>query len=75
MRRVEDCARYAPHAVEQRYTPSSSATASRRPGGRRPPGWWCWGDSFTEGQGVKEHDAYPRVLEGALNASGVGWRS
>jgi len=30
------------------------------------------GDSFTEGQGVKEPDTYPRVLEARLNASGSG---
>lgn len=31
------------------------------------------GDSFTEGQGVKEADAYPRVLEKLLNAGGGSW--
>jgi hypothetical protein len=31
------------------------------------------GDSFTEGQGVKEADAYPRVLEKLLNAGGESW--
>jgi hypothetical protein len=30
------------------------------------------GDSFTEGQGVKEPDTYPRRLEALLNASGTG---
>ena len=30
------------------------------------------GDSFTEGQGVKEPDTYPRRLEALLNASGSG---
>jgi lysophospholipase L1-like esterase len=32
-----------------------------------------FGDSFTEGQGVKEADAYPRGLERALNAAGGEW--
>jgi lysophospholipase L1-like esterase len=31
------------------------------------------GDSFTEGQGVKEADAYPRVLEKLLNDGGGRW--
>lgn len=73
VRRVEDCARYAPHAVELRYNSlqlRDREPTPRRAGIRRVV---VLGDSFTEGQGVKEHDAYPRVLEGALNASGVGW--
>jgi hypothetical protein len=31
------------------------------------------GDSFTEGEGVKEPDTYPRVLERLLNAGGGRW--
>jgi lysophospholipase L1-like esterase len=73
VRRVEDCADYAPHAVELRYNSLQLREPEPRPrraGVRRVV---VLGDSFTEGQGVKEHDAYPRVLEGALNASGGGW--
>jgi len=73
VRRVEDCAQYAPHAVELRYNSlqlRDREPASRRAGVRRLV---VLGDSFTEGQGVKEEDTYPRVLEAALNASGGGW--
>lgn len=73
VRRVEDCARYAPHAVELRYNSlqfREREPPPRRSGVRRVA---VLGDSFTEGQGVKEEDAYPRVLEAALNAAGKGW--
>lgn len=73
VRRVEDCAQYAPHAVDLRYNSlqfRDREPPPRTPGVRRVA---VLGDSFTEGQGVKEEDAYPRVLERALNASGGGW--
>jgi len=73
VRRVEDCARYAPHAVELRYNSHQSRDREappRTPGVRRVA---VLGDSFTEGQGVKDEDTYPRVLEAALNAAGKGW--
>jgi lysophospholipase L1-like esterase len=73
VRRVEDCAQYAPHAVDLRYNSlqfRDREPPPRRAGVRRVA---VLGDSFTEGQGVKEEDAYPRVLERALNASGGGW--
>jgi lysophospholipase L1-like esterase len=73
VRRVEDCAQYAPHAVELRY--NSLQFRDREPpprasGVRRVA---VLGDSFTEGQGVKEEDVYPRVLEAALKTRGPGW--
>jgi lysophospholipase L1-like esterase len=73
VRRVEDCAAYAPHAVELRY--NSLQFRDREPGPKRPGirRVAVLGDSFTEGQGVKEEDAYPRVLERELNAAGGGW--
>jgi lysophospholipase L1-like esterase len=73
VRHVEDCARYAPHAVELRYNSiqfRDREPPPRRQGIRRVV---VIGDSFTEGQGVKEEEAYPRVLEAALNAQGRGW--
>jgi lysophospholipase L1-like esterase len=71
VRRVEDCARYAPHAVELRY--NSLQLRDREPTPRRPgvARVVVLGDSFTEGQGVKEEDTYPRVLERLLKASGA----
>jgi lysophospholipase L1-like esterase len=73
VRRVQDCALYAPHAVELRY--NSLQFRDREPGPRRPGvrRLAVLGDSFTEGQGVKEQDAYARVLEGVLNAAGPSW--
>jgi len=73
VRRVEDCAAHAPHAVELRY--NSLQFRDREPGTKRPGTRRVavLGDSFTEGQGVKEEDAYPRGLERALNAVGGRW--
>jgi lysophospholipase L1-like esterase len=73
VRHVEQCAEYAPHAVELRYNSMQlrdREPSPRKPGVRRVV---VLGDSFTEGQGVKEERIYPRVLEAALNASGPGW--
>ena len=72
MRRVQECAARSPHAVELRY--NSLQFRDREPGPRRPGvrRVVVLGDSFTEGQGVKEPDVYPRVLERALNGAGAG---
>lgn len=74
VRRVDDCAAHSPYAVELRY--NSLQFRDREPGPRRPGirRVAVLGDSFTEGQGVKEADTYPRGLEQALNASTeAGW--
>src|SRR5258708_39969473 len=70
--RFEPVARRAPWAVEFRYNALRFRDA---PLGPKPPGVrrvMVLGDSFTEGQGVKEPDTYPRRLESLLNASGQG---
>jgi lysophospholipase L1-like esterase len=72
VRGVERCAADAPYAVELLYNSlqfRDSEPGPRRPGVLRVA---VLGDSFTEGQGVKERDAYPRVLERALNAPRKG---
>jgi len=69
VQRVEQCASYAPYAVELTYNSlqfRDQEPGPRRPGVRRVA---VLGDSFTEGQGVNERDAYPRVLETVLNGS------
>jgi lysophospholipase L1-like esterase len=73
VRRVQDCVAYAPYAVELRY--NSLQFRDREPGPRRPGvrRVAVLGDSFTEGQGVNEAEAYPRGLERALNAGAGGW--
>jgi len=73
VRRLEDCAAYAPHAIELRY--NSLQFRDREPGPRRAGvrRVAVFGDSFTEGQGVREADTYARVLERALNARGGAW--
>ena len=71
--RFDLVARRAPFAVEFRYNslrfrdvePSPKADGVRRV--------VVVGDSFTEGQGVKETDTYPRVLERRLEAGGGRW--
>jgi lysophospholipase L1-like esterase len=71
VQRVEQCTSYAPYAVELTY--NSLQFRDREPGPRKPKARRVavLGDSFTEGQGVIERDAYPRVLERALNAPGA----
>jgi hypothetical protein len=62
----------APHAVELRYNSIQYRDVEvppRRPGVRRVI---VLGDSFTEGQGVKEADTDPRVLERLLNEAEPG---
>jgi lysophospholipase L1-like esterase len=71
-RRYDSLASRSPHAVESRYNPHGFRDlpfGPKRPGVRRLV---VLGDSFTEGQGVKEADTYPRVLERLLRASGSG---
>lgn len=68
--RYESLARRTPFAVESRYNSLRFRDAEfgpRRPGVRRV---MVLGDSFTEGQGVKEPDTCVRVLESRLNAGG-----
>ena len=62
-----------PYAVEVRYNSlrfRDVEPALRPPGVRRVV---VVGDSFTEGQGVKEADTYPRVLEKLLSDGGGRW--
>jgi GDSL-like lipase/acylhydrolase family protein len=70
--RLDAVAQRAPWAVEFRYNTLRFRDAELGP---KPPGVrrvMVLGDSFTEGQGVKEPDTYPRRLEALLNASGTG---
>jgi lysophospholipase L1-like esterase len=70
--RVDEVAARAPFAVELRFNSlgfRGDEFGPKRPGVRRV---MVLGDSFTEGQGVKAADAYPRILEGLLNASEPG---
>ena len=61
-----------PWAVESRYNALRfrDAELGPKPAGVRRV--MVLGDSFTEGQGVKEPDTYPRVMEGLLNAADGG---
>jgi hypothetical protein len=70
--RLDAVARRAPWAVELRYNALRFRDHELGP---KPPGVrrvMVLGDSFTEGQGVKEADTYPRRLEALLNAAGRG---
>lgn len=70
--RLDAVARRAPWAVEFRYNSLRFRDVELGP---KPSGVRrviVLGDSFTEGQGVKEADTWPRRLEGLLNASGTG---
>jgi len=61
-----------PFAVEYRYNALGFRDAEVGP---KPPGVlrvFVLGDSFTEGQGVREPDSYPRVLDRLLNAAEPG---
>lgn len=68
--RWESLVHRTPYAVESRYNALRfrDAELGPKPAGVRRV--MVLGDSFTEGQGVKEPDTYPRVLEARLNASG-----
>ena len=68
---VDEAARRAPHAVLFRYNTlhfRDVEPAPRTPGVARVV---LLGDSFTEGQGVREEDTTARVLERLLNEGGV----
>jgi len=68
--RLDDAAAHTPYAVERRYSDQqfrSAPIGPHRPGVTRVV---VIGDSFTEGMGVKEEDAYPRVLHRLLNTDG-----
>jgi lysophospholipase L1-like esterase len=70
--RLDAVARRSPWAVEFHYNAQrfrDAEPAPRRTGVRRVV---VVGDSFTEGQGVKEPDTYPRRLEALLRAAGAG---
>jgi hypothetical protein len=70
--RYEAVARRAPWAVEFAYNAlgfRGDDVRPRRPGVRRVA---VLGDSFTEGQGVKEPDTYVRVLERLLGREDPG---
>ena len=72
--RLDEAVRQTPFAVERRY----SAHQFRSPQiGPRVAGITrvvVIGDSFTEGMGVKEEDAYPRVLHRLLNTGAESGR-
>lgn len=72
VKRLERAAARAPFAVELRYNSfgwRGPEPPPRRAGVRRVA---VLGDSFTEGQGVKEGDTFPRVLERLLEARAPG---
>jgi hypothetical protein len=70
--RYDAIARRTPYAIECRY--NHLRFREREPGPRSPAIFRLAvvGDSFTEGQGVREADTLPRRLEAVLNASGRG---
>lgn len=70
--RLDAVAQRAPWAVEFQYNSlrlRDSELGPKPAGVRRV---MVLGDSFTEGQGVKEPDTYPRRLEALLNEAGRG---
>jgi len=69
-KRLDAIARRAPYAVEFRYNRLGFREQAPEP---KPAGVTrvvMLGDSFTEGQGVRERDTCPRRLEAALNQAG-----
>jgi hypothetical protein len=67
---IEGIAPRKPFAVEYRY---NSLRFRDREFGPKQPGItrvMVLGDSFTEGQGIKQDDIYPRFVERHLNAAG-----
>lgn len=72
LRRLERAARRAPWAIESRYNAARFRGAEigpKKPGVLRVA---ALGDSFTEGKGVKERDAYPRILGAILERAEPG---
>jgi lysophospholipase L1-like esterase len=72
-RRFDAIAARAPWAVEFKYNAQGFRGEDfppKAPGRRRVV---VLGDSFTEGQGVKEPDTYVRVLQRRLEAGGGSW--
>ncbi len=72
--RLDEAAAHTPFAVERRYSAQQFRSAEigpHRPGVVRVV---VIGDSFTEGMGVKEEDAYPRVLHRLLNTGAEAGR-
>jgi lysophospholipase L1-like esterase len=71
--RYDQVAQRDPYAVEVQYNSLRfrDVEPSPRPAGVRRVA--IVGDSFTEGQGVKEPDTYPRVLDKLLNGGGGAW--
>jgi lysophospholipase L1-like esterase len=72
LKRLERIASRAPHCVEVRY--NSRGYRGPEPGPPRPgvTRVAVLGDSFTEGQGVREGDAYPAALQALLEAAQPG---
>ena len=68
--RYESLVHRTPYAVESRYNSLRFRDVEFGPKPKGVRRVMVLGDSFTEGQGVKEPDTYPRVLEARLNASG-----
>lgn len=66
VRRLDRAAGRAPHCVEVRY--DSDRFRGPEVPARRPGVWrvMVLGDSFSEGQGVREEDTWPRRLEALL---------
>jgi lysophospholipase L1-like esterase len=72
IRRAEGAAARAPYCVESRYNSARYRGAeipAPRPGVVRV---FALGDSFTEGQGVKERETWPRVLGARLQEAEPG---
>jgi len=73
--RVDEVVDFTPFAVERRYDSRrfrGPEIPPKRPATTRIV---VIGDSFTEGMGVREEDAYPRVLESVLKADRDAERS
>ncbi len=71
--RYDQVAQRDPYAVEVRYNSLRFRDVEPSPRGEGVRRVVIVGDSFTEGEGVKEPDTYPRVLEKLLNDGGGRW--
>jgi lysophospholipase L1-like esterase len=72
--RLEDAVTHTPYAVERRYSEQQFRSSPIGPHVKGVTRVLVIGDSFTEGMGVKEEDAYPRVLHRLLNTAGEAGR-